>query len=621
VKDVLNRLERGRGRLKQWTPVWAEALAFYQNRQYVFTTRESGRAVINESDPHSRGETHRARTTRNFITPLVVADTSLATQRVPSYEVSPSSADSERVNAARLGEKLAISNYEKFALRRLTVDVYTYAICCGEGFARPFWNPALGAKSDLLNGGAIGDVEVELVAPFEIFWEPGCRFEDTRWVAIERAKSIDEIRELPGFTDVPLKANVKGWSGFVQGQLAKGAGNADMVLVTEYLELPSQKYPEGRRLMLADKKMIIPEEKYPYLNEGSNGFDHCIHRFRFYPTPDRDRDMGLVPLLIDPQRTLNDSVNKSVEWKNFALVPEMVAQVGSIRDDGDRKPGEIIYYQGDKEPRFRDVPPIPDSLFRMGEQAKNDIQAIGSQQAPPVGVESGKGLASWIENQKAQRAFVTQELADFHSGVMRHILFLQQQHYSEPRLIKINGRRGSDTFDFKGVDLRGEMDVRVLPASIEPRTKDSVRQQVMNYAQLGWVSPEQAMAAINEGTAEGLIDDYEQDIARQRREIRAMILAGMKPLDGEMLPTPPVEDYDQHKIHLHELETWMKTRDFELQPEPVREMAKQHRMGHQDAIDAEQVKEQAQQTMQAEQLGMENAAKPQAKPMPSLPSV
>jgi hypothetical protein len=54
----------------------------------------------------------------------------------------------------------------------------------------------------------------------------------------------------------------------------------------------------------------------------------------------------------------------------------------------------------------------------------------------------------------------------------------------------------------------------------------------MNYAQLGWVSPEAAMAAIDGGTAEKLVESYELDIARAN-----LIISKLR--SGEFLNEPP----------------------------------------------------------------------------------
>ena len=53
------------------------------------------------------------------------------------------------------------------------------------------------------------------------------------------------------------------------------------------------------------------------------------------------------------------------------------------------------------------------------------------------------------------------DLAEFHSRLGRRCLYLVQRHYTEPRLIKVQGLFGPDlTPGFMGADLMGQADVQ-----------------------------------------------------------------------------------------------------------------------------------------------------------------
>jgi hypothetical protein len=106
----------------------------------------------------------------------------------------------------------------------------------------------------------------------------------------------------------------------------------------------------------------------------------------------------------------------------------------------------------------------------------------------------------------------------------------------------------------------------------------------MNYAQLGWIDPQRAMAAIEAGTAEGLLDDARADEARQQREIQSMIgLRDDVPIQGNV---PIAKNYDNHDVHLGVLHNWMKSKDYEQQPPYVHECAEAPRGAAPDAADA-----------------------------------
>jgi hypothetical protein len=77
---------------------------------------------------------------------------------------------------------------------------------------------------------------------------------------------------------------------------------------------------------------------------------------------------------------------------------------------------------------------------------------------------------------------------------MRHWLLLVARFYTEPRLIEIRGRMGWESIqDFRGSHLLGQTNVRVFPGSLEYLNRQQVTARVQYYAQMGWISPQQAM--------------------------------------------------------------------------------------------------------------------------------
>lgn len=183
--------------------------------------------------------------------------------------------------------------------------------------------------------------------------------------------------------------------------------------------------------------------------------------------------------------------------------------------------------------------------------------------------------------------------------------------------------------DFLGAQLRGQANVTVLPGSLEPRTKAQIEQRVMNYAQLGWISKEAAMSAVNNGSAETLVDDYEKDVAFARRIIQR-IKEGPQALFGQVDPTTgvaaPAPDYmpkPYHKVPVIKavFESFMKTEEFEGLPPDMREATEQFYGGCLDLEAQQQARQMQAQAAEAEQYGMQNASKPRVKPNPSFPDL
>jgi hypothetical protein len=226
------------------------------------------------------------------------------------------------------------------------------------------------------------------------------------------------------------------------------------------------------------------------------------------------------------------------------------------------------------------------------------------------------------EREQSRRGVVVHRLADWYSRFGMAMLRLMQEHYTEDRLLVLQGRFGVETIsDFRGAALKGVAEVRVAPGSIEPRTRAAQQAIIMSLVDRQLVDPHKAIAALRSGTADSIIDAYELNKAKQHREIKTFIDAGNMKAEALPMVDPVVDD---HAVHLEEIQMWMLTVDYERQPELVKQAAQAHAAWHQQEQQAQQVQQMQLTSMAAENLGMENAGQPQGagpKAMPSQPSM
>jgi hypothetical protein len=68
---------------------------------------------------------------------------------------------------------------------------------------------------------------------------------------IERAVTVEEIKDLPGYLEGDLTADADT-SDIPSGEPADG-----MVMKTEYFERPCPKYPEGRYFCIANNRLVV----------------------------------------------------------------------------------------------------------------------------------------------------------------------------------------------------------------------------------------------------------------------------------------------------------------------------------------------------------------------------
>src|SRR5687768_12334899 len=132
---VDERMARGRARMKDGSSARNECLKFWRGDQYVY--RGDDGVLVNQSTitlPNGRRKPrHRVRQVRNLIADVGAHEVCAATQRVPSYEVNPSTSDPEEISAAKLSGKVARFGYDKWNVRAVTEKVVTYAVVADEG--------------------------------------------------------------------------------------------------------------------------------------------------------------------------------------------------------------------------------------------------------------------------------------------------------------------------------------------------------------------------------------------------------------------------------------------------------------------------------------------------------
>lgn len=630
---------------------------------------------------------HRVRQTRNYIKPIVDEKVSAATSRVPAYEVLAATTDHEDYAAAALASKIALAGYTAWGLRQAVKDAVWYAVVADEGFLYPYWDgtigpfieetetsvdPETGEEIEIPTGRSVGvgDIKCRTFGGNEAYWEPGARFEDSRWHAFENARPIKALMDEEGYIGGKnLKADAKQ-RGVTEGQNSKNTGGSELVIVTEYFERPCKQYPEGRHMTIANEQLIFPPADFPLRDETGAVVDEPpFLRLAYTVDPDSDRDQGIVRHLLDAQRSLNDGENKIHEWIRLALQPQLLAAAGSITTPVTDAPGAIMEYDiiaGMAPPSWRPTPPIPGELFELRQRAENDMRAIAhANDMPASSITSGQEANALIEQQALSWSSFLADLADVHGALMRRCLTLVQRYYTEERTMRYRGRVSwEDTGDFRGADIKGQTDVRVNVNSIEPRTRRSNEQKITNLAQMfpGYFTPEVIMSAMDGGNAEKLIDTYELDVARVAgviKKIRAGTLMDEPPrpvFPNEEFPNPeavPLVDemgqpigqfvnaetgepesqflmevpswmprpFDGVPVHKATMEDWMKSSDYEQLEEDQKEQAHTYYAALLDLEARAQQRAAEQQAAEAEALGAENATRPPSSQMGSMPAV
>ena len=652
--ELSKRMDRGRRVMRRDAARRRLCTRFERGDTYTFLDHRGVLQVQSTTTNPSGGgkPEHRIRNRYNFIRPIVEDKVSTATNRTPSYSVAPSTPDEAKIAAAKLAEKIAAYGFDKWHLRKMRAKVIKLAITQGEGYAVPYFDPNVGpfeqsSSEDDLNP-AYGDVDAYgqgevkwiVLTGNQVYWEPGVDFEASRWWVMERARPVDELM-------MEFRAVVKP-DATTSDIPTDNRDQENMALVRDYFERPSPKFPKGRWLTIANNRLLCPERTYPLTDCDGEVIDEpIIHRLVYTIDPETDRDLGLVWQLIDPQRTVQDCWNKLLEWKNRCLNPQMIAAVNSLIDRPTDVPGDVRYYRGPTPPQWEQPPAVPQALFDMLSLMKQDMREMAAYEDVQAQARLAAATVDAVLQQSQARwgSFLA-DVAEFDSRFMRHALMLVAQFYDEGRLIRIRGLQGWESIKgFKGTDLLSEVDVTVNPDSLRYRTRDDLKKDIFEMADRMWITPQQAMAAIDNGTAEALIQSYQLDVAKANRiiqRIRANTVMDMptrqeqnpdgtpmmmpNPVDPMGPPVPAeVPTYmpdvqDNKDVWLSVFGDWMKTEEYELLPVEMQTVAKQIFRGirQMKAQEAQQALQQQNDAAQA--LGLQNATRPTAaKPLPSMP--
>src|SRR3954470_23688894 len=166
-QGITEKVDRGRERMRRDAPTIELCWRFFRDDTYCWVDSKNV-LRFNPTQASIGGggaEPHRVRQTLPIIQPIVRHEVSAATQRVPGYEISPSTMDPDDVAAASLAKKVAYYLYDKSNIRKVTQQAVTYAVVADMGFAWPYWdNDNVCIKTFGLN---------------ECYWEPGIRFDDS----------------------------------------------------------------------------------------------------------------------------------------------------------------------------------------------------------------------------------------------------------------------------------------------------------------------------------------------------------------------------------------------------------------------------------------------------------
>ena len=457
VKDYLSRREARLSLEKQWQL----NINFLMGNQYSYIASNGD---IREDDKQYFWQ---EREIFNHIAPIVETRISKIASTTPSVTVVPASTSESDIESAKLSKYILDSVSNRINLIDIEKTATTWSEICGTAFYKVMWNTDSGNMVATDETGAPireGDVQVDVVSPFEIFPDnlSSERMEDVKSIIHARAVDIEEIK-LEWGVDVSaervhaftLDSNIGNLGGLGYDAHINKVANVELgnhcVVIERYIR-PTKSHPNGRLTIVAGGKLLFDGE-LPYINgeQGSRTFPFVKQMSNYMPGS--FFGVSVVDRLIPLQRAYNAVRNRKHEYFNRSVMNVLSVEDGSVDIDAleieGLSPGKVLVYrQGSKAP---EIMKNPESNLNFDEEEERllyefkTVSGVSDLMADSyANYTSMSGVALELlaeqDNTRLLTAIDSTKLAV--KIVAKLILRLYKQYAVMPRLLKIAGEAG-----------------------------------------------------------------------------------------------------------------------------------------------------------------------------------
>lgn len=456
--------------------------------------------------------------------------------------------------------------------------------------------------------------DVQVVSPFRVLIDPHAdSLAKARTMQHWSSMSIDEVYEKFGVV-VPRVSLPSGMleyesrlrsfygpaTGAAYGASATVQPDTNSTALQEVIAKPYvakingkwKEFPKGRHVIIAGG-VVVHDDINAFYDKGyKNGFP--LTEFVWHKIPGRFWGESLVSQMLDPQRAYNDVRRR--EQDNFRVMgqPKWIVPFGanlkrkSINDAA----GEVIEYNmmgGGKPEPVIGTPYHPGIVGGLATNAMTDLQDVASQHnimgaSTPSEMRLGPVMELAREGDRIGKRPIVGRLEKCVGSVGENLLVTAAEIMDETAFFELIGDEfgiGAETF--RVAILKNIRSVKVKRGSMEAGSAATDAQKALDAVQAGGLQPgvnanDRAMflEAMNYGGYDPDIVavNVEREVAsRENDSMMAMVgtpefrLAQVGPTDDDI-------------IHLQTHAETMRSRDFQLLPEPQKQAVIGHYMEH-----------------------------------------
>jgi hypothetical protein len=583
---------------------WYTNLSFYMGKQYVEWSKHEERLV-----PMPKLDKYTPRITINKVRPIVRTEISKMTSQRPTASVMPASNDDDDVFAARAGEQVWTSLYDRLKFDKVLTTASFWASIAGNSYIKTYWDDQAYDYSSKL----YGDIRWAALSPFNIL-VPDLIEEDIQcqpFVLCVYAKPIEWI-ELAYADVIPEGVNISSssdvedlMSPMKMGITPNSNARPPSALLIEAWVKPgaTKLLPQGGFVTIVNNRIIqaglkgLPYEhgEYPFAK-----IDH-IPTGRFYT---ESVITDLIPLQIEYNRTQS----QIIEAKNRTSKPQMMFDEGSVAPQKiTTEPGLWIPVRPNAQrPQPIPVQDLPAYVVQFNERQQMNFEDISGQHEAtrgqaPGGVSAATAIAYLQERDDTYLSPTIRSIEAAVQTVARQSLTLASSYWDVPRLVKSTGEDGGyEAALFKGSDIARGTDLRVEAGSALPSSKSARMANVMDFMKFGYMSPQEGfelldMPMLQQWTTRRGIDKraaQQENIDFKRipmeqvmmaEQMYAMSMPQPDPATGEIPPRPsviPINEWDNDDVHIEIHELMQKGSSYKLLPQHVRDELENHVAQH-----------------------------------------
>ena len=316
-------------------------------------------ATTRQFQPVNRSASYlkKSRIHVNKILPTLQNRAARLCKNPPKFEVRPEANDSESREAARLGQQIIGTMWDKGHLDEKRLQLIMWLQQCGHSWLKVSWDDQDGAPIiDPETGQLIdyeGDVRVDVCSPFEIFPDPVAKSQDDvlrTWIVQAKVRTLDYFRShYPEKGDQVKEEDAWLLSVLYENRInsinsrgpSQGGMQAQMkncaIELTKF-EARSKEHPNGRLIITANG-VLLRDDELPAGCIPFRKFDDIVIGGKFYSE-------SVVSHLRPIQDQYNETIRRRAEWTRRLLAGKYIAARGGglMQEALNDESGEIVYY-------------------------------------------------------------------------------------------------------------------------------------------------------------------------------------------------------------------------------------------------------------------------------------